>query len=498
MNNKGQTTVFFSLIISVLLLFILSALEVTRIHMSKVKMSACVHSMRSSLMADYNSMLFERYHLMFLDPTYGTGSEALAEVKISDYLDTSLNGEDNTGSGIYRFTLEEIALTGQKYILDDNMNQVKEQITDYEKTAGLVNKAKSLIGKMQQKTNDIEKASQETERNGVELNLSQSKTKENETEIQNTDEEEDSTIKVGDPRDKLREFLKLGVLDFVLPDGDVSKEEHDFSNSPSAKYKEQKEENKDTSFQDISLLKAFLKESAEKESYSGLQQYAAFVDYVSSNFSNEVNPREDSVMKCEIEYILKGKGNDYDNLQAVVNELTWMRMPVNYAYLLTDTEKKTEALTLAAAICTATGTGAMIEVVKYLLLGCWAYGETLYEMKCLLEGEEIAYIKTKENWNTDLESLIPSGTKKQVTNGLDYEDYLMLLLAKKSGISSNIFYARMLDMIELNLQKSDPDFLLTNCVGGITIQGKISVNPLFELQRENSVYEYYFEEEISY
>lgn len=498
MDNKGQTTVFFSLIISVLLFLILSALEVTRIHMSNVKISACVHSMRSSFMADYDSMLFERYHLMFLDPTYGTGSEALAEEKISDYLEISLNGEDNTGSGIYQFTLEEIALTGQKYILDDDMKQVKEQIIDYEKTAGLVNKAKTLLGKMQQETNDIKKASQETELNGVELEGSQTKTEETETGMQNADGQEDSAVKVEDPRDKLQEFLKLGVLDFVLPDGDVSKEEHDFSSAPSAKYKEQREENKDTGFQDISFLKAFLKESADKASFSGLEQYAAFLDYVCSNFSNAVNPRDDSVMKCEIEYILKGKGNDYDNLQGVVNELTWMRMPVNYAYLLTDTEKKSEALTLAAAICTATGTGAMMEVVKYLLLGCWAYGETLYEMRCLLEGNEIAYMKTNENWNTDLESLISSGAKKQITNGLDYEDYLMLLLAKKSGISFNTCCARMLDMIELNLQKDNADFVLTNCVGGITIQGKISVNSLFDRQKEKSLYEYYFEEEILY
>ena len=66
MNNKGQTTIFFSLIISALFLFTLTALEVGRIYMSRVKVGAVVHSTQSSIMADYNSELFERYHLFYL------------------------------------------------------------------------------------------------------------------------------------------------------------------------------------------------------------------------------------------------------------------------------------------------------------------------------------------------------------------------------------------------------------------------------------------------
>ena len=59
MKNKGQTTVFFSLMISVLLLFTLTALEVGRIYMSKVKVQAVVHSAQTSILADYNRELFE-------------------------------------------------------------------------------------------------------------------------------------------------------------------------------------------------------------------------------------------------------------------------------------------------------------------------------------------------------------------------------------------------------------------------------------------------------
>lgn len=501
MNNKGQTTVFFSLIISVLLLFTFTALEVVRIHMSRVKMMACVHSMQSSIMADYNSELFERYHLLFIEPTYGTGSEAAAEERIKDYLDSSLNGESVTNKGIYQFEIEEIMLTDQKNILEDDMKLLKDQIADYERTSGLVNRIKRLAEKTKQETNNVADAARETEINGVELDLPQEDTGEvqsNSPNRENNKKNQSKENEMDDPRETLKESLKFGVLAFLIPGRHISKEERDFSNSPSARYEEEKEKERDISFQNIDFLKNIIKDASDRDYSDGLKQQAAFVDYISSNFSNAVNQREDSVAKCEMEYILKGKSNDYDNLEAVINEMIWLRMPINYAYLLTDTEKKSEALTMAAAICTATGTSGLIEVVKYLLLGCWAYGETLYEMKGLLAGEKIAYIKTKDNWNTELKKMFSSGKAKQAVNGLDYEEYLMLLLAGRNGDKLNTAYARMLDMMELNLQKEDPDFYISNCVGQMTIQGKITVNTLFKLMETKEAYEYYFEEEIAY
>lgn len=488
MNNKGQTTILFSLIISALLIFTLTALEVGRIYMSKVKIRAVVHSTRTSMMADYNRELFERYHLLFMDPTYGTGSEAAAEEKINDYLEVSLNGEKGNGSCGYEFTVSELALADCKTVFNNNMELLKNQIVEYEKTAGIVHRAKELEEKMKGKQNGIREAAKETEINGVEIEVS----------AENTEEEGSiSEEDVKDPRDGMKESLKFGTLAFVLPkDKSISKEEMDFSDAPSKEYEKEKEEVKDNGFQDIGFLKQFLNDSA-KEEYGNLTKRAAFVDYVSTNFSNGVHQRDDSVMKCEAEYILKGKSNDYDNLEAVVDEITWLRMPVNYAYLLTDTQKKSEALTMATAICAATGTAPLVDVVKYLLLGCWAYGETLSEIKMLLSGGEISIIKTSENWSTDLESLC-TANQKEVKDGLCYEDFIMLLLAKKGEEKLNTCYARMLDVIEKNLQKNDEDFKVINLVGEMTIQGKVSVNPLFFSGKDKENYDCYFEEKIAY
>lgn len=492
MNNKGQTTI----IISVLFLFTLSALEAGRIHMSKVKIRAVVHSTQSSIMADYNRELFERYHLLFMDPTYGTGSEAAVEEKVKDYLEASLNGGE---SRIYQFTIEEIGLVDKKSIFDEDMQQFKEQITEYEKTAGLLKRVKDLGKHLQEKKNDMERAARETEINGVALPES-SKESDHENMVSSKDknQQEDSEveIKVTDPRNILEEELKTGILAFVLPeDCSVSKEEYDFGREFHEKYDGEKDEENDNSFRNIEFLKGFLKRS-DSTAGNSLEVQAAFVSYVDSHFSNMVEEAGETVLRCEEEYILKGKNNDYDNLEAVINEMIWLRMPVNYAYLLTDEQKKSEALTLAAGICTATGTVAMIEVEKYLLLGCWAYGETLYEMKILLSGGKIPYVKTKEDWYTGLDNPGVSGQAEGVKQGFNYSDYLMILLAKKG--QKNKCYKRMADLIEKNLQKNDPDFRMENCAGGMTIQEKICVNPLFISAPQKEVYIYYGEEAFSY
>lgn len=480
MKNKGQTTIFFTMIICVIILFTLTAIEVGRIHMGKTKIRSVVHSTTSAIMADYNRELFETYQLLFIDPTYGTGSDAVAEEKVKDYLEESLN----QGKSIYEFEVEEIYLAHQKGILSDDMKQVKEQIMDYQKTAGVISGAKQLAAKLTENATDVESAAEETDTNGVALNIP-------------SKEEEEQEKEVEDPREPLQSALQFGILDVVYPGNSYSKETIEIEEAPSASYQQMKGQEKDCSFESIDFLKRLLFQSATEEEEMNLIKNAAFADYVCTHFSNAVDRKENGIT-CEIEYILEGEQSDYSNVSAVVNNMIWMRMPINYAYLLTDTEKRSEALTLATGICVATHTEALIEIVKYLLLGCWAYGESICEMKTLLTGGEIEYIKTGQSWITDLEAPVTGTLSKKIENGLSYSDYLMILLASKTGRQENICYARMLDVIQVNISQQYEHFLIRNCVGGMTIQGKIRMNSLLIEGKPKEVYDYYFEEEFSY
>ena len=54
----------------------------------------------------------------------------------------------------------------------------------------------------------------------------------------------------------------------------------------------------------------------------------------------------------------------------------------------------------------------------------------------------------------------------------------------------------MLDVIQLNLNRTYKTLRISDCVGRFKLQGKISFNPLF--QKGVGVYDYYFEKEIRF
>mgnify|MGYP006988847728 CR=1 FL=1 len=503
MKNRGQTTVLFSLIISILLLFTLTALEVGRIYCGKMKIRAVLHSAHSCILADYNRELFERYHLLFMDPTYGTGSNALLEEKYKDYIETSLNGKDER-SKLYSFSVEEISLSDYETITDNHMQLLKKQIMEYEKGTGVVKKLTDVGRRAKEASNQIEKAGEITERNATELPENEETVGESSVDDTETDDMDTSTSetekeeKVEDPRDILKNTLSLGLLAILLPEGtEVSNEKKDFSGAPSKDYSRLIDKEKNSDFQDVSALVNILGDSAKEDrnTFSSIGEKAAFCGYVTDHFSHQ-RSYMNSVMGCEIEYILKGKDNDHDNLEAVLSDIIWMRMPINYVYLLQDVEKQSEALTLATAICSATGTMPMVEIVKYLLLGCWSYGESIYEVRMLMNGEKLPFIKTKMDWNTDLKTLKPANQGASASVGMDYSDYLGVMLARKEN--KDITYARMLDLIELNLRRDNKNLTVVNLCGSFSVQGKLSLEPLLINNRNESVYDHYFQDDFAY
>lgn len=481
MNNKGQTTVFFTLIICILIEITFTAFEVSRLYIGKMKALACVHSMRTSIMADYDRELFEQYHLLFLDTTYGTESDGYLEEKIQDYLDASLNGGIGEQDGIYKFSIEEIGISEKTGILEFDMKQLKKQIVDYEKTAGIIDGVSKISEEVKNSSKKIQEAAEETEKS-----VEEAKTE----EVEISGEENGKEVK--DPRDTLSAMLNKGILSIVMPGNTFSTEEK-ISRDVSIAYEKQK----DTSFSDFGNLKDVLKHSVETNQYKGLEENAALLNYINTHFSNGVHPFQDTVLQCETEYILKGNSSDYRNMESIANELIWLRMPINYSYLLSDPVKVEEAQALALAISSMTGVPELYMVVEYLLLGCWSYAESIYDVKDLLAGNKVPYVKTSLNWKTDLENLAVVQSEK-CEQGLTYEEYLLLLLAAKSKKEVEDCYVRMLEVMEVNIQQENEGFHITNCVGALNIQGIVEISSLFCSGKSQDTYQYYINEHMDY
>jgi hypothetical protein len=175
-------------------------------------------------------------------------------------------------------------------------------------------------------------------------------------------------------------------------------------------------------------------------------------------------------MDCEMEYIIAGKQTDYENLETVCKKILALRMPINMAYLLTDTEKIATIKTISVPIAAATPL-VTEPVIRYLIAAGWSYVEAMAETRNLLAGNKLDFVKKKENWITDLGDIGGSIEKSQNTdNGISYKEYLMLLMAMEGD---DIYY-RMLDVMDVNARQADSNFRMLNGASGLSADFNIS------------------------
>lgn len=154
--------------------------------------------------------------------------------------------------------------------------------------------------------------------------------------------------------------------------------------------------------------------------------------YFSSYMSSYSNIKENHHMKYELEYILGGKDNDRDNLEAVAYQLLAFREAANMLYLATDSVKDKEALAVATAIAGASVNPLVIEAVKLEIIAAWAYCESILDLRTLFHGERISLMKSNATWTSGLtgmkEILVSEAKAKPVKDGLGYREYTSVLL----------------------------------------------------------------------
>lgn len=196
-----------------------------------------------------------------------------------------------------------------------------------------------------------------------------------------------------------------------------------------------------------------------------LLQKQWFITYLCEYFSQaqQVFKEEskENYLDYQMEYVIAGKESDRENLEAVIQQLLLLREGTNYVFLLAHPQLNQKAETLSIALVGLTGNAALIKALKHLILLSWAYGESLVEVRQLLSGQELSLLKTEEDWQVSLSGLFallgnPAmyDEQKKVQKGLDYEDFLRILLSRHSA---ETLAMRSLDIIEGELQ------LLENC-----------------------------------
>lgn len=213
---------------------------------------------------------------------------------------------------------------------------------------------------------------------------------------------------------------------------------------------------------------------AEAEEPTGLLDTALINEYTIYHFTNFLSEQEKE-FQYEQEYILNGAASDRQNLKSTVNTLLKLRGALNLLHLLKDTEKRGEAQALALAITGAAGISPLSKVLSFFILTVWAFGESLEDVKALLSGEKVPFIKSRQDWKLTLSGLLqtddtgksklsPSGSTEK---GLSYQDYLRLFLLMQNREERNY---RIMDMIQKNISLLQNGFLIDKCAVRVNIE----------------------------
>lgn len=187
-------------------------------------------------------------------------------------------------------------------------------------------------------------------------------------------------------------------------------------------------------------------------------------------------------VQYEVEYLLGGFAGDKENLEYVVKKLLGIRGAFNLVHVLSDPAKREEAIALATLIAGASAMAPLVAVTAFFIMGIWALGESLLDIRTLLKGEKVPLLKDNGSWKLSLEGLLDVGKTGKFPeagiseNGFSYEGYLKLfLLMENSGRK----YYRMMDVIQANLKRKQPDFLMEDCAYSVHIIAKVCEKHVF-------------------
>lgn len=421
LKAKGEVTVFLSMLMVVMLVFVAALIESSTISISKSYARGESERAINSIFAEYHQVLFQEFGIFAIESTYETGT-----YQMENLLDRlQFYGSDTA----------QWEVVGMQLLTDQNGAALEEQIVTYmvEKNVGNVD---SLLGV------DLEEwISSRDEGDSITEDLWNI-----EDNILDEVESEAATFDIAST--ELEGFLGIqgmGILSLVVQNtSSLSSAEVDLSEFPSYRTLEtgisSYQLDSTNAVARKSLIAAYI-----------LEQFQSATDVISeSDFEDATN------LQYEIEYILGGKSSDKNNLEAVVNQILLLRMAPNYTYLLQSVTKRAEVSTMALTIATTAQVPFLQPAIEQLLLLSWAYGESIVEVRGLLSGNEVALVKSDLNWQLGLTEVLSLGTaeyrtSETVTGGISYEEYLSILLCLESNES---LIMRTLDMIESRMQKS--------------------------------------------
>ena len=428
MGRRGSVTVFFALILSLLITLVVSCFWSAQMAAARVQIANGAEIGLYSLFAQYDSELLEVYNLFYLDGGFGQGELNMGKVydTVTSYMEPVLH------QNYQNLQPESGGITGYRLATDNHGESFRQQASAYmQETLGaqgiqlLLEKIERGSADVQEQQNTKENAQQGNSLEDYDRALSEAagsgEDAEGVVEVEPGNEVEEVTPPVENPIDTIRSIQQMGILELVLTNPSaVSQKTTDVSLLASNR----------TLQQGMGIFEGRETESASTENI-------LFQEYILRQTGNFQRPAQSGQLEYLCEYIIGKSGSDVDNLKAVANRLLMIREGINFVYLLGDAPKRAQAESLATAISSALLIPMASGIVEMVLLGCWAYGESILDVRELFAGGKVPLMKNASNWQLELENLGQllqrmDTDRRDDTQGMDYEDYLYCSIWKAS------------------------------------------------------------------
>ncbi len=437
--KKGYITVYFALIFMVLISFVLSVFEGLKIYSAKLKVECAFSVASSSVLGEYHKDLLEMFDLFYVDTSYQTKQPNYhyIEAHLWDYL------KENTDTEILSVELQGITMA-----TDNNGVAFRKQISDYMKDKVGI----SYIEKLTE-TYQVVKETGYMEDGGEEI--LESKADEISEEIP---DETWKAVELYYPLEDMKQSKNSFVLSQVL------------TNDKEISTKQILPQNY------ISERECIVGTGEDKE--LDFTDKVLFIQYVFEKFFSYSDNATENDLDYEVEYLIGGKNNDYDNLSVVVKKLLVLREIFNAAYLVTDTEKMSLIQDFSLLVATLVCCPEIEPVITASIVGVWSYQESIADVKTLLQEGKVPLTKSKDSWITDLDSVFTMNFSEkspvESNPGMTYQDYLKLLMLFADN--TQLTY-RSMDLIEMHIRKieSNEAFRMDGCAEDF------SVNIIFDI-----------------
>ena len=503
--SSGYVTVVFSMIFLTVISVVLTALEAVRVSAVRLQAEVACAVACEAFLSQYQPQVQAGYGLYLVE------RDGLDTEFLKYFIRKNCFEENGTsGTGWFSPVLESAAIDGQTGVSDEDFRYLEDQICDLMTAL----KGTELAGNIWDSITGTPLEEVETKKDQLTAQLEQEGALAQQQEMAQeeaageTSQEETqrpSGETVEDPRKNLTQLLKYPVLSLLMED-DLSDAVLDMK-SLSALAAPEENVSAPAGFMEYTDVTRELK--AESLDLKGMSQDLGrswIADaYILEFFNNGANPQKTGragALSYEVEYILSGRASDSANLQNTVNRILLIRMILNMTFLLQSASKTAAAHTVAAALAAAVLMPFLEEIIYLLILAAWAYGEALVDCRSLLGGGRVPLMKTEATWSLSLELLTKLDVSQlserdgaESSDGMSYEDYLRILLM---GVSREKKYTRMLNLIEANTRLTDGDFLMSQCVFGISVRADFVFYPVFFHSAGMGRYEHHVHMSIAY